>query len=494
MKNARNFNLGTVIFLVAAIIAVGSGFFLGRVTAPSSPPAGAAAEQAASVLARNDVALLPENATSFRDIVSRVMPSIVQIDVVDVVQQSVPSNPFNFFFGPGGRPGERPRGNSPESTPREFRRQGLGSGVVVRRAGRTLYVLTNNHVVSRADEIQVRLFDGREFDAKIVGMDPQRDLALVSFQTTDKVQVAELGDSASLMPGDWVLAMGSPLGFQSTVTAGIVSAVGRDSMPGRGIAGLTDYIQTDAAINQGNSGGALVNLDGQVVGVNSWIASPSGGSVGLGFAIPVNNATRVIDDFIVKGRVDYGWLGITVGDVGREGAENLGVRPGAGALVHGVFRGSPADEGGLQPGDFVTAIDGNTIGDSGDLVRVVGGLAPGTRARFDLIRNGERATVSVRLQSRGTDEELAGLSQKLWPGFTVDDSEGAVVVSAVDQGAPAARVLQPGDEITRISGDRVSGLGDFYRLLEAKKTESRNGDVLFTIKREGSELIIGLMS
>jgi serine protease Do len=479
-------NQGTVFFLVAAILAVGSGFYLGRTTAPTASADGEPGGQTQTQLVRSDPVALPENTTAFRDIVNQVMPSIVQVDVVDVVTQTGSTNPFNFFFGP--------REPSQGSEPREFRRQGLGSGVVVRRAGTTLYVLTNNHVVGDAEEIKVRANDGREFDATIVGTDPRRDLALVSFQTSEVVPVAQLGDSGALMAGDWVLAMGSPLGFQSSVTAGIVSAVGRDSLPGRGIAGLTDYIQTDAAINQGNSGGALVNLDGEVVGINTWIASPSGGSVGLGFAIPINNATRVIDDFIVKGRVDYGWLGITVGDVAGEAAKDLGVQVGSGALVHGVFKGSPAYDGGLRPGDYIGAINGQPVDDSSDLVRVVGGLQPGSRARFDLIRDGREETISVRLKSRGTEEEMAGLSAKLWPGFSVTDSEGSVVINAVDQGSPAARVLQPGDEIRKISGTRISGLADFYRLLDDKKEESRNGDVLFTIKREDSELIIGLMS
>ena len=189
--------------------------------------------------------------------------------------------------------------------------------------------------------------------------------------------MAELGDSDSLMVGDWVLAVGSPLGFESTVTAGIVSAIGRRSV--QGAAGFTDYIQTDAAINQGNSGGALVNIYGQVVGINSWIASTSGGNIGLGFAIPINNAKRAIDDFITKGKSEYGWIGINMGGLQPQAAEDLKLGEAHGAFVYGVFKGSPADKAGLLPGDMITKVDGKALKDSSDLLLTIGNLTPGTQ-------------------------------------------------------------------------------------------------------------------
>src|SRR4030042_1727897 len=251
---------------------------------------------------------------AFRAVAAKVLPSVVQVDVVDVVKNSGADfpNPFEFFFGP-----QRQR----QGQPREFRQQGLGSGVVVRRNGEKLYVLTNDHVAGEAEQINIKLQDGRSYKAKLVGRDENKDLALVMFETRENIPVAEIGDSGSLMVGDWVLAVGSPLGFESTVTAGIVSAIGRRSV--QGAAGFTDYIQTDAAINQGNSGGALVNIYGQVVGINSWIASTSGGNIGLGFAIPINNAKRAIDDFITKGRSEYGWIGINIGGLQPQAAEGL---------------------------------------------------------------------------------------------------------------------------------------------------------------------------
>jgi serine protease Do len=479
----RLINTGTALFLVAAVMAVGAGFFLGRTTAPETQQLVMETPTSSTQLARTGTVVIPENTSSFREIVSDVMPSIVQIGVVDVVEQRVPSNPFGFFFGPRG-------GGSSDPQSREFRRQGLGSGVVVRKTGDLYYALTNNHVVGDAEEIMVMLSDGRDYDANLVGTDARRDLALISFQTSDDIAVATLGNSESLMPGDWVLAMGSPLGFQSTVTAGIVSAVNRETLPGSNIAGFTDYIQTDAAINQGNSGGALVNMEGEVIGINTWIASPSGGSIGLGFAIPVNNARGAIDDFIVKGRVDYGWLGITAGDIDERIAESLEVGVESGALVHGVFSGSPADKAGIRAGDVITRIGETEIDGSSELVKTVGTLAPGSRVEFSLRRAEERVSVPVRLKSRGTDEDVAELSKRLWPGFNVAAVEDGVVVAAVNPDGPAAGGLQVGDRITRVAGKPVEDLSDFYQALASKK----RGEVLFTIRRDESELIIGLVS
>ena len=224
----------------------------------------------------------------FRTVASQTLPVVVEVNVVNRVTQRVGDSPLDFFFG-------NPRGGQQE---REFEQPGMGSGVIVARDGTAVYVLTNHHVAGEADEIELVLSDGRSFEAEIVGSDALMDLALVTFETREEVPIAPLGDSSALMAGDWVFAVGNPLGFESTVTSGIISAVGRRPAVGSQISGLTDYIQTDAAINQGNSGGALVNLAGEVVGVNTWIASQSGGSIGLGFAIPINNAKRAIDEFI----------------------------------------------------------------------------------------------------------------------------------------------------------------------------------------------------
>jgi S1-C subfamily serine protease len=245
---------------------------------------------------------------SFNQVADKVLPVVVEIDTTNIVSQEVPEwgSPFDFFYGPQGNQDNKdnPKNKDNKDNPpkkQEFKKQGLGSGVIVRKSGKTVYILTNNHVAGDADEIKVKLNDSREFTAKLVGKDERKDLALVSFETDQNVPVAELGDSDKLRVGDWALAVGNPMGLESTVTAGIVSALGRRGGPGENI---SDFIQTDAAINPGNSGGALVNIRGQVIGINTWIASTTGTYAGYGFAIPINNAKKALDDFVTRGKVE----------------------------------------------------------------------------------------------------------------------------------------------------------------------------------------------
>ena len=429
---------------------------------------------------------------AFRSVAAKVLPSVVQVDVVDVVKQSGRGfpNPFDFFFGPQN-----------QGRPREFRQQGLGSGVVVRHTADRYYVLTNNHVAGEATEISIQLPDGRSFKAKLVGKDENRDLALVEFSSRENIPVAELGDSNSLMVGDIVMAVGSPLGFESTVTQGIVSAIGRRSVQGAG--GFTDYIQTDAAINQGNSGGALVNIYGQVIGLNTWIASTSGGNVGLGFAIPINNAKKAIDDFITKGKSEYGWIGINMGSLQPQAAEELKLSDAHGAFVYGVFRGSPADKAGIQPGDMITAVNGQKLKDSADLMMAIGNLTPGRTAELQILREGSPLNISLQVASRAGEKQLASQANKVWPGFSVvkitedirqqlnlGNTTADLVIGAVDQGGPAGVAgLQSGDLITKIAGKPVHTLGEFYKVLN----NSENKEIMFTIQRQDTTLIIGLV-
>lgn len=432
---------------------------------------------------------------SFRQISSTTLPSVVRIDVEEVRTRQAPGGNdapwFDFFFG-------EPDSEGDDNGDREFRTQGLGSGVIVRRDGDTYYVLTNDHVIGNADEITVTLDDGAEFTADVIGRDSRKDLALISFVADQELPVAALGDSDTLQVGDWVLAIGSPFGFQSTVTAGIVSAVGRRGGPAGNI---SDFIQTDAAINRGNSGGALVNLRGEVVGINTWITSQTGGSVGLGFSIPVNNVIRSIDDFIQTGSVRYGWLGVSIRSATREIADDMNLPSRDGALVHHVFVGSPADAGGLLPGDFIIAINGTEVEDSDQLVLEVGELPVGRIATFELIRLGERITVDVRISEREDDSEIANLNARLWPGFSVfpltdeirEDADIAarvsgVVVSTVENRTPAAIAgLRVGDVVTAVNDQRISRMVDFYRELNDSGQE-----VTFTIQREGNEIEIGI--
>jgi Do/DeqQ family serine protease len=447
--------------------------------------------------------------SAFRDVSRKVLPTVVEIDVVDIVQRRIPEArfPFNFFFfGPQDRdPQGRERAPQDQERgfqERQFRQQGLGSGVIVRRSGNNVYVLTNNHVVGEADEIRVKLNDQRQFEARLVGKDERKDLALVVFETREQVPVAELGDSDSLEVGDLVLAVGNPLGFASTVTMGIVSATGREPVQGSDLAGFTDYIQTDAAINQGNSGGALVNIDGQVVGLNTWIASPSGGNIGLGFAIPINNARKAIDDFIDRGKVEYGWLGVQIGDLSADAARDLELENTSGAFVFSVFQDSPADKAGLQPGDLVVRIGGTPIRSSSQLLQTVGNLAPGASARFEVVRLGQRTSLQVRIASRPEEKQVAEQSKKAWPGmFALSVTEdmrrqlelpaavGGVAIVSVEQGSAAAVAgFRPGDIIRTVNGKEVRSLLDFYRLIN----ERGGRETMFKLYRQGNEISLGL--
>lgn len=432
---------------------------------------------------------------SFREVAAVALPSVVRIDVEEVRRQDTPNGDdapwFDFFFG-------EPDSDQPDREGREFRSQGLGSGVIVRRDGELYYVITNDHVVGNADEITITLDDGSDYPAEIVGKDVRKDLAMISFTSDADISVAQIGDSSNLQVGDWVMAIGSPFGFQSTVTAGIVSAVERRGGPAGNI---SDFIQTDAAINRGNSGGALVNLAGELVGINTWITSQTGGSMGLGFSIPINNVVRSIDDFIETGAVRYGWLGVSIRSVTDELAESLSLPDRNGALVHHVFLDSPADDGGLLPGDFVRVINGVTVEDSDELVLEVGELPVDQVATFEIIRAGEERTVEVRIGERESESAIANLNSRLWPGFSVfpltkelredielDSSQEGVLISTVENRSPgAAAGLRVGDILTALDGAVIPDLLSFYRELNAA-----GGTIELTILRDGTEQTLEL--
>lgn len=421
---------------------------------------------------------------------------VVQIDTVNIVKQpsfGQGNQFFEFFFR------NQPNSNTkPEM--KEFRQQGIGSGVIVRKTGKQVYILTNNHVVGTADEIDVTLSDGRVFNAELVGKDPRKDLALVAFTSSENIPVARIGDSDSAGVGDWVIAVGNPMGFESTVTAGIVSAVGRESIPGMGVAQLTDYIQTDAAINQGNSGGALVNIEGEVIGINTWIASQTGGNVGLGFAIPINNATKAIDDFIRTGKVEYGWLGVNISDPSYEFMKEMDLDNSKGAFVYDVFKKSPADKAGILPGDLITHVNGKTLEDSNDLVNLVADLQAGRFSTFTIIRQGQTITLNVKTTVR--DEDVESATSGIWPGFVavhitdeirerldLDKRKGDLVIANVREGSAAAAAgLKPGDIIQEMNGNKVRDVQDFYKELNNEKTRALD----LAIYRQGNEFGIKL--
>jgi Do/DeqQ family serine protease len=433
-----------------------------------------------TALAEENAVVIPENAlgvaeglqTAFRSVADKVLPSVVEIKTVSVRRQQVPNYPgipWEFFFGP------RDGGPDSRGQEREFRSQGMGSGIVVRKTGGTYYVLTNNHVVEGATEISLVSVDGTEYQAELVGRDERKDLAMVAIKTGDQLPVAVLGDSDAVRVGDWAIAVGNPLGFMSSVTMGIVSAVGRTGGPAGNI---NDFIQTDTSINSGNSGGALVNIRGEVIGINTWIASNnSGGSVGLGFAIPINNAKRGIDDFISSGSATYGWLGVSLADPDRDILQALSAEGKRGALAAQVFIDSPADKGGIRPGDFITHVDNREARDSTTLSRMVGDLRAGDRATFTVIRGGAVQDIQVRIERR--TDEVAANNKKLWPGvtalpltdqirtsFNLDKNAQGLFVAQVFADSPADIIgLKRGDLITGINGERVRDLQNFYQLL-----------------------------
>ncbi len=450
--------------------------------------------QESSTSSSADTATAVALQNSFRSVAQEALPVVVELKVVEVVRQQVPQSrgwPWDFLF-----PEEENNGNGDEGQEREFRSQGLGSGVIVRNNGDKYYILTNEHVVGEADEIKAVLNDGREFTATLVGKDPRKDLALVVMETDEDLPVAELGDSDATQVGDWVLAVGSPFGFVSSVTAGIVSAKGRSGPQGN----ISDFIQTDAAINRGNSGGALVNIQGEVVGINTWIAAPTGGSVGLGFAIPINNAKKAIDDFITKGKVEYGWLGVTVGDLTDELADRLGIDEVSGAFIHNVYIDSPADKGGIRPGDFITEINGRNVENRDEVVRVVGDLEAGSTATFRVNRFGTMTTVEVKIGERKDSEEILSNQNKLWPGMIVvplneearkeldlEGSQSGVLVASVDKGTKAyIGGIRNYDVITAINDENIESLEDFYKMIgdasvsEFKISYIREGNKYFT--------------
>ncbi len=425
----------------------------------------------------------------FRTVAAETVPVVAEINTVNTVTQQVPGNPFSFFFG---RPDQGGR-------EREFQQQGLGSGVLVAREGDTVFVLTNHHVAGEADEIEIVLSDGRSFTGDLVGSDERLDLALLSFETTDEVPLAQLGNSSSLELGDWVFAVGNPLGFSSSVTAGIVSATERTVPPEAGLSGVTDYIQTDASINQGNSGGALVNLNGEVVGINTWIASRSGGSDGIGFAIPIDMAQRAITDFIERGEVRYSWLGVLTGNPPEPILKGLDAEDVSGAFVYGVYDGSPAEEGDLRPGDIVTAIDGAAVESGNDLVRRIATLDPGAEAEISVFRSGREETVRVATSTR--DPDVGNNTNRLWPGFAVaplsdqirsqlelSRRTNGVLVAAVTEDSPAAGSgIRRGDVITAVNGSQIASVADFYDQI----AEGDDREVQFRVTRNGSNVILG---
>ena len=474
----------------AALIVAGLGAWTQH-----RPEAGERAGQTARVapLTAPPAAAIPASG-SYADLVARVAPGVVTVRSQRMVQQTSMQGPdedwLRRFFGQEGN------GRSPRQRPTPRREGGLGSGVVVTADG---YILTNNHVVENADKVRVDFTDGRTFEARVVGTDQPSDLAVLKVTATN-LPVVTLGDSEQARVGDVVLAIGNPLGLGQTVTMGIVSAKGRST------AGSTDayedFIQTDAPINQGNSGGALVNTRGELIGINSQILSPSGGNIGIGFSIPSNMAQDVMRQLIKSGKVQRGMVGVTVQGVTPDIAKSLGLSTVKGAMVTEVRPDTPAERAGVKQGDVILSLDGKAIDSSNSLRNSVARLAPGTNVTLKLLREGREQDLKLSLgEMPVTTAENAdadspehsrgkyGLSvEPLTPELARElniRSRGGVVVADLDpEGAAAEAGLQEGDVIEQVNQQRVSNAQELSSALDAA---GKDRPALLLVNRRGSK-------
>lgn len=409
---------------------------------------------------------------SLAPMLEKTTPAVVSIAVsgTQTSRQQVPEMFRYFFGGPQEQVQERP-----------FR--GLGSGVII--DAENGYVVTNNHVVDKADEITVKLTDGREFMAKKIGSDPQSDIALLKIDP-DNLTALNLANSDDLRVGDFVVAIGNPFGLSQTVTSGIVSALGRS---GLNIGGYEAFIQTDAAINRGNSGGALVNLKGELVGINTAIFGPNGGNVGIGFAIPSNMMNNLVSQLIEFGEVRRGLLGIIGEDVGAGLAEAMQSDVKKGAFVSEVQPDSAAEKGGLQAGDIITELNGRTISGFQELRAKIASMGAGAELEVTVIRKGERVKLDVILGDASQNELTAEEMLPALEGATFangEDNKGnaGVRVTDIEAGSPAARIgLQEDDVIIAVNRTRVNNLGDLRNVLDGAE-----GVIAMTVRRGNATL------
>jgi len=470
--------------ILVALLLVGSilglGYGMSTAVKPSNSPTGPAS-------AISETPMIPAN---FTDLARAVRPGVVNIQVVKKVKNVGfgsrsfggpfgERNPFGDFFGPFFK------GNPPRS----FEQRGVGSGFVMNQDG---YILTNNHVVEDADQIKVKLANEKEYDGKVVGRDPKTDLALVKISGASDLHALQMGNSDNLKVGSWVVAVGSPFGLEQTVTAGIVSAKGRVIGSGP----YDDFIQTDASINPGNSGGPLINMKGEVVGINTAIIASG---QGIGFAIPINMAKEIVPQLQEKGHVTRGWLGVSIQEVTPELAKSFSLKENKGALVAQVISGSPAEKAGIEQGDVLVEFDGKEIADSKDLPRMVASTPVGKVVTVKLSRNGKVLDRQVKVGEMEEKVEVAKTpSSKKSLGITVQDltpdiakglglrKDTGVVVTGVEPGSPAADAgIRTGDVIREVNRKPVKDVQDFIQKIEKAKDQD---NVLLFLQRGQNNL------
>jgi serine protease Do len=462
-------------------------------SAVGSPQSAVGSQQSAVNSPQSGVAgRVPGGRDSYADIVKTVAPAVVTIRVESKARVSPTQfqfqgdDFFRRFFGEDG--GDNSRGPRQRVLPRSFRQRGLGSGVVMTSDG---YILTNNHVVEGAEAIHIDLSDGRTLEAKVIGTDKPSDLALVKVNATG-LQTAPLGNSDNAQIGDVVLAIGNPLGVGQTVTMGIVSAKGRStgSGDGDGTRSYQDFLQTDAPINHGNSGGALVNTRGEVIGINAEMLSPVDANIGIGFAIPSNMARRVVDDLRKDGRVRRAQLGVEVQPVTSDLAASLGLKHVGGAIVSKVAPDSAADRAGLKRGDVIQSFNGQTVTDFNSLRNHVADAQPGSNATVGIVRDGAEKTVPVKLDEAEVSKRAASNAEpssvdKGALGIAVERNAKGLVITQVNPDSRAAEArLEEGDVILEVNRQPVHSAEE----LRAAVRKTTDRPVLLLIEREGRSL------
>ena len=444
-----------------------------------------------SLFSQNSV--VQQFSDAFADVAENAKPAVVTI-ITDKIMK-VPNNDLYFFFNPYMDP----------NSDKEYKTNALGSGVIV--DARKGYILTNNHVVEDMDNIKVKLFDKREYKAKIMGTDPKSDLAILKIEA-DNLRELQLGNSDKLRVGEWVMAVGSPFSenLSHTVTTGIVSAMGRSNI----IRGQSyeDFIQTDAAINPGNSGGALLNMKGELIGINTAIATGGyeKGNRGVGFAIPSNMSKRIMSDLIDKGYVTRSWLGVYIQPLDADAAKALEMESRDGALITQVVDDSPAELAGIEEGDVIVKFDNKKISDPSNLRNIVSLMPPGSKSDIVIFRNGNKKNLNVTLQELKDGKQVAvktssntsvlGLELKeinsaLIQKYNLKEDDGKIIVVAVEPGSEAAdKGLVEGDVIKRVGTQQVRSLKEFKK--KEKASRARGSLLLLVKKNDGSSLFITL--
>jgi serine protease Do len=463
---------------------------------------------------RPDVAMARGTPDSFADLAAKLLPAVVNVSSTQNVHASnnpqngpdipmfPPGSPFEQFFKDflnRGHPGQH------GEAPVQHKAQSLGSGFIIDASG---LVVTNNHVIDGADEISVTLQDNTTLKAELVGRDETGDLALLRVKSDKPLPTVEFGDSDTARVGDWVLAIGNPFGLGGTVTAGIVSARSRDIRQGP----YDDFIQTDAAINRGNSGGPLFNMDGKVIGINTAIYSPSGGSIGIGFSIPANMAKTIVMQLKDFGHPRRGWLGVRIQQVTPEIADSVGLKDSSGAMVAGVTDGGPAEKSKIKGGDIILKFDGQEVKDMHALPRIVAETDVGKHVQVVLWRDGKEVSVDAVLDEKPSEEklasadvgkkapdapspsrDLAGLGMKVAPmtselkdRFQIGpDQKGVVITDVTDGGVAAERGLKPGDVIVEVQQAEVASPDDVMKKVEAQRAQDRKSVLMLIQGQDG---------